>query len=289
MVPAQVSAVAVVGAEGFLGAAIVRDLSEHHQVHSFTRAHPLVTAGRLDQDAKDAETIVWAASSVNPATADRNMAGSHDDSIAFEVALSVLRLEAPEARVILLSSGGTVYGPPSAPPFMESERVHPVNGYGHLKAQMERMLLSHGHPGTILRISNAYGPGQRAVQGQGVIAHWLAAIREGKPIRVFGSPSTTRDYVYIDDVVRAVAIAHETKQIPRVLNIGSGVGTPLADVLDVVLSVTGDPGMRVVFEEARAIDTRRSHLSIERARWTMRWSPVVPLREGVRRTWEAQQ
>ena len=117
---------------------------------------------------------------------------------------------------MLLSSGGAVYGPPAVAPFRETDEAAPANEYGRVKLAEEWLLARAGLPHTILRIANPYGPEQvsraaRSLGGQGVVGHWLAAIRTGQAVTIFGDGSAVRDYVYIDDAAAAVASGRGTR------------------------------------------------------------------------------
>ena len=153
---------------------------------------------------------------------------------------------------------------------------------------MERALLgdtSHAGRAVVLRISNAYGPGQRLGRGQGVIGHWMAAAARGEPLRVFGDPAATRDYVFIEDVVDAIRllVLGTSAEVPTVLNIGSGVPTTLGELADLVSSVVG--GAEIEREPGRTFDRHDTWLDVSLAKKAIGWVAGVPLIEGLRRTW----
>lgn len=138
----------------------------------------------------------------------------------------------------------------------------------------------------ILRISNAYGPGQRLGKGQGVIGHWMAAAARGEPLHVYGDPAATRDYIYVDDVVEAmetVLALDQAVDVPAILNIGSGVPTALGELAEIVAELVG--GAKIIHEPGRAFDVRDTWLDVRLARDTVGWVPRTPLVEGLARTW----
>jgi UDP-glucose 4-epimerase len=95
----------------------------------------------------------------------------------------------------------------------------------------------YGVQARILRVANAYGPFQPVGRGQGVIGAFIERVVRDEPVVMFGSGRTVRDYIHIDDVARAVA-ASLTKQMPSPLNIGTGVGTSLLQIVSLLEDIT---------------------------------------------------
>ncbi|MGC4175307.1 NAD-dependent epimerase/dehydratase family protein [Demequina sp.] len=271
--------VAVVGSRGFLGSAVATELERRGaHVGRFTKDHPF-TGG--------AATVVWAAGHVTPADTTRA-----DQAIGdLASALNAARRSGRVPHVVLLSSGGAVYGPPAIAPFRETDEPSPANDYGRVKLAEERLLADQGVPHTVLRISNPYGPAQvssagRAVGGQGVVGHWLAAIRTGQPITLFGDGSAVRDYVYVDDVADAIATATERRH-EGLINVGSGVGTSLAQLLGVVQKTVAPHPVEVRSEPARGVDPVAAWLGVDRAAQHLGWRATTSLEDGLARTWDA--
>ena len=119
-----------------------------------------------------------------------------------------------------------------------------------------------------------------------MIAHWLASAADGAILRILGDPASTRDYVYIDDVVAAlVRVHHYRGALPDTLNVGSGRPTTLAELADIVLAAVADPTVSVQVGPGRPFDVDRTWLDTSLARRMLEWVPEVPLTEGVRRSW----
>jgi UDP-glucose 4-epimerase len=160
---------------------------------------------------------------------------------------------------------------------------------------MEQLLAERQQPeglrGLAVRISNVYGPGQRAGTGQGVVAHWLDAALRGRALHVFGDVQTRRDYVYVVDVARALCLADAafaagTLEV-EVLNIGSGVPTSLADIVEVVRAVVARSDLKVVYDSGRSFDRQGTWLDVRLAAEVLGWSATTPFAEGVARQWAA--
>lgn len=279
--------VAVVGSSGFLGSAIALGLEKRGAtVARFTPESPVLKSGSIDERARDTRTLVWAAAHVNPILAVERADLVATERDEFARALGALAALRRPPRVLFLSSGGTVYGPPEQAPYSELAAPHPVNAYGALKRTMEEELEKSGLEAVTARVSNAYGPGQVPAPGQGVIAHWLSAARGREPITVYGDRVSTRDYVFIDDVVEAVARIHESADaVPAILNVGSGVASTLGEVLAAVGSAVGADRLDIREEPRRGSDTTHTWLDVTRARDELGWSAEVGLVEGVARAW----
>jgi UDP-glucose 4-epimerase len=134
-----------------------------------------------------------------------------------------------------------------------------------------------------LRIGNLFGPGQETARLFGVVAHFSKRALAGVPIRMFGDGAVVRDYVYIDDAVEALMRAGHTEDTSVALNIGSGKGHSLNDIVAVLQKHLAKPIM-VEREPARPFDVPVSVLDPAKARHELGWSARVSFEEGVART-----
>lgn len=229
------------------------------------------------------DIIVWLGSRSNPYLATFQPSQANGELEHF---LKVVRDGIPSSvKVVFASSGGTVYSGDSAP-FRESDIALGSNSYGELKSKMEAALKESSCRSTILRISNAYGPGQIPRSGQGVISHWLESIRSIRSIDVYGSLNQVRDYIYISDLVDAlvaVILKDDTKDI---YNIGSGVGTSLAEIVRIISDVT-QIDFHVSEKASRSFDNRVVWLDQTKASNDLNWRTKVSLNEGIALTWSS--
>jgi UDP-glucose 4-epimerase len=279
--------VAVVGAAGFLGAAVVSAMADAgFNAGAFTLDRPLFSGGVVDAEAADVRTVVWCASRTNPRLASERPELVERDRGDLAEALAQFASWDRPPRVIAFSSGGTVYGPPDVPPFVETMEPAPVNEYGAAKVDLERQLAGSMLQTVALRVANAYGPGQRPAPGQGVLAHWMEAVLSGGEVHLYGDPSSTRDYVYVDDIAQAVVAAHRADAPPSVVNIGSGVPTTLDRLLESLEFAVAPARFDTVRHPARATDTEHSSLDATLARDALGWSPTVRLDAGVAKMWQ---
>ncbi len=280
---------AVVGAAGFLGSAVHDELVRREvRVLPYTRARSFLAAS---SEVTTADTVFWLASSIRPATASTDMAAGQSDLHAMGTLLDRLAA-APRrgrCRVVVVSSGGTVYDAQQRPPHRETGTTRAVNDYGRAMLAVEDLVRERAPEHTVLRVANAYGPGQVARRGQGVIAHWLDAVARDEAITVLGDDQLARDYVYVDDVVAALVAVHEAHEAPPLLNIGSGVGTGLGELVDAVRATVAPREVRVDRRPARSFDAPSTWLAVDRAADILDWEPRVPLDEGLVRTWAAHR
>lgn len=283
------SLIAIVGASGFIGNHFAQNLAALSVKHvRVTRSKPLLdVSGNLDLRFRkiQMDTLYWLASSSVPTVVEQNPTIIRQEVAYFLRCLEELRRFQPAARVVLLSSASVVYTA-TTQPSREDAELKPFNQYGHLKAALEDALKSSALDYMILRVTNAYGPGQKRGRGQGVIAEWLGAAREQTPIVFFGSEDTLRDYVHVFDVVRAMSIVGSRWLSREVVNIGSGESISLRDLLAIVKSVVGKD-VAVERRESRVVDRASVVVSIAKARTHLGWTPEVDLRTGIQSWWES--
>lgn len=247
---------------------------------------------RLDPAIVSARTIFWLASTINPQIAAENPERVVADRAIFEQLLDGLNEADVSPTVVILSSGGTVYDSSTEPPYLEDSPLKPISAYGEAKVAFEDLMTERAPGASVaVRVANAYGPGQKAAAGQGVIAYWMAAAKQGSPVTMIGAPTNARDYVFATDIAEAlVAIdAADPSSLPAKLNVGSGQATTLQELADTVAAVIAPSPLKVNHEPSRSFDVERTWLSIDRAAETIGWKPKVSLLDGLRETWAALQ
>ncbi|MDR0827820.1 MAG: NAD-dependent epimerase/dehydratase family protein [Desulfovibrio sp.] len=146
---------------------------------------------------------------------------------------------------IVYASSMSVYGEQPDAPTSEDAPCRPLSFYGVGKLASEhylRIYEQYGIASTALRLFNVYGPGQNmGNMRQGMVSIYMSMLAEGT-IRVKGRPDRYRDFVYIDDVVRAFLNCLEHKESEgRVLNIGGSGKVLVRELLDMLLTVSADP------------------------------------------------
>ncbi|WP_431234020.1 NAD-dependent epimerase/dehydratase family protein [Mycolicibacterium psychrotolerans] len=190
-------------------------------------------------------------------------------------------------KVVHASSGGSIYGVPTNFPTNETAPVDPASPYAASKVAGEVYLNTFRHlygvDCSFIAPSNVYGPRQDPHGEAGVVAIFANALLAGRPTRVYGDGSNTRDYVFVDDVVDAFVRASGTGGCGQRFNIGTGVETSdrqLHSVVAKVIGVADNPELA----PARLGDVKRSCLDVRKAEMVLGWQPRVRLEEGIART-----
>ena len=189
-------------------------------------------------------------------------------------------------KVVYAASGGTLYGEPRRLPVRETAGGRPVSPYGISKkvaidylAYYER---SHGIQFTALALANVYGPRQDPHGEAGVVAIFSAKMLAGEAPTVFGDGNHTRDYVFVDDVVHAFALAARSGD-GRLINVGTGLETSVHGIFGLLARITGFPGEPIIGPE-RLGDLRRSALDPGLAGEVLGWRPWTHLEDGLAET-----
>ncbi len=300
----------VTGAAGFIGSTLVdRLLNDGHQVVGVDN----LSSGRrsnLEQAAQN-PNFTWIEDDIVTADLDGLLA-QHQPEVVFHLAAQIdvrksvadpihdakvnvigtIRLaeaarKANVRKVVHTSSGGSIYGTPHNFPTNESTNTDPASPYAAGKVAGEIYLNTfrhlYGMDCSHIAPANVYGPRQDPHGEAGVVAIFSKALLSGKPTRVFGDGSNTRDYVYVDDVVDAFVKASGPKGGGQRFNIGTGVETSDRKLHSAVAKAVGAPD-DPEFAPERLGDLKRSCLDVRLGEMVLGWRPHVRLDEGVART-----
>lgn len=222
-----------------------------------------------------------------PKTSDDNPLFDLQANVAATLQLlDVMIRQSASARIIFLSSGGTVYGVSQTSPLPEDHPTEPLCAYGIGKLAIEKYLALyhrlHGLDFLVLRLANPYGEGQRPNAGQGVIPAFLWKALHQEPLEIWGDGSVVRDYIHIDDAVAAIIAAARYCGKERIFNIGGGTGCSLRELVAIIGELFGHE-VACRYLPGRACDTPVNILDIGRAQSELGWQPNVTLREGMAR------
>lgn len=300
----------VTGAAGFIGSTLVdRLLADGHSVVgvddlSSGRSENIVEAERHDgfefakSDIVDADLIGLLADTqpevIFHLAAQISVKLSVDDpqfdstvNVVGTVRLAEAARRAGVRKIVHTSSGGSIYGTPPTYPTSEEVPTNPSSPYaaskvaGEVYLNMYRNLYglqcSHIAPG------NVYGPRQDPHGEAGVVAIFSRALLAGKPTKIFGDGTDTRDYVFVDDVVDAFVRAGGEAGDGQRFNIATNTETSTRQLHSLIAEAAGAPD-EPEFHPPRLGDLRRSRLDISRAEQVLGWVPQVDMAEGVRRT-----
>ena len=189
-------------------------------------------------------------------------------------------------RVIFVSSS-SVYGIQTQIPIAESATTNPISSHGIEKLALEKYFLLYkflyGIDVRIIRLSNPYGPGQNLFGRQGFVSISLGRLLKHKPILLRDLGRPIRDFIYIDDVSKALTLAGTLEYGPSILNIASGKGYSLAQVVTLFEEILGQT-IKVDQAELKKIDIPKSVLNVSLARDCIFFNTQVSMREGLIKT-----
>ena len=257
-----------------------RNLAHHEADPRFRFVHGDVA------DPSAVAPLVEGADRVIHAAAESFVDRSIEDSRAF-VVTNVLgtqvMLEACRelGRPMLLVSTDEVYGSSEEGAFTEDSPLQTRNPYSASKAGADLLARAYATtyhmPVTTIRGTNAFGPRQHPEKA---LPTWTLAATEGRPIPVYGDGSHRREWLYVRDFVRAIAIVFDHGEPGGVYNIGGGTEmTNLELVNRVVAYVGADPAL-VTFVEDRPGHDRRYGMRWERLE-ALGWQPATPFSDGL--------
>ncbi len=199
--------------------------------------------------------------------------------------------ESGARRLVFVSSGGTVYGPPKALPISEDHPLEPVTAYGITKLAVEKYLEMYHHLSgldyVVMRPSVPYGPRQNPLAKQGAVAVFLYRVANGLPLHIWGDGSVTRDYFYVSDLVAGMTAAARVELAgrARIFNFGGPEAISLVRLVQLIERTVGRKA-HVEFGPARPFDAAQIDLNTSRAEQILGWRPAVSLEDGLQRTWE---
>jgi UDP-glucose 4-epimerase len=192
------------------------------------------------------------------------------------------------ASAFVFASSGAPLGSVD-PPGHENLAPRPLSPYGASKLAGEGLCSafagSYGLPTTALRFTNVYGP-YSGHKGS-VVAAFMKRILEGEPIVIYGDGSQTRDFLFVDDLCRAVIAVLQRRPVGDLYQLGTGTETSVKDLVSHLVSVFPDREIPIFWEPARAGEILRAYSDISHAREALGYEPSVELEAGlaVTRDW----
>lgn len=190
-------------------------------------------------------------------------------------------------KIIFSSTGGALYGEADIVPTPEDYPCAPVSPYGIAKFTVENYLRFYGEQFglnyAVMRYANVYGPRQNSKGEAGVISIFIEKMLSGLEPAIHGDGHQTRDYVFVEDVVRANMLAFES-DVSGVYNVGTAKQTTVNEIFELIKNALNFPGA------ARFADVFSgqavSCLSFEKINQELGWRPRVVLEEGIKQTIE---
>lgn len=212
----------------------------------------------------------------------------YDNSINVLGAINILQncQKYKVKKIIFASTGGAIYGDAEEIPTPETAPAYPVSPYGIHKLTFEKYLnyfyQIFGQDYAVLRFANVYGPRQYKGGEAGVVSIFVANAILEKTSFLYGDGKQTRDYVFVDDVIKALMAAKDIEARGET-NIGTARELDLWQVIE---SIEKALNKKISIEQypAKLGEQRRSCLSYRRAEKILNWSPEFDLEAGIKKT-----
>jgi UDP-glucose 4-epimerase len=170
-------------------------------------------------------------------------------------------------KVVFISSGGTVYGKESDCPLNEETPTYPISSYGVQKITIEKLLYLYHYlydlDYRVIRLANPYGPFQRPNGILGAVTTFTYKALQHDKITVYGDGSVVRDFIYIEDAVRAIMNIVDGDSVHRTFNVGCGYGTSIKSLLNIIKE-TLHIDLEVEYVHGRKVDVPVNYLDISR-------------------------
>jgi nucleoside-diphosphate-sugar epimerase len=216
-------------------------------------------------------------------------------AVNVEGTLNVLLAARDEnVRRVVFSSSTSVYGSTRQLPTGEDAPPDPISPYGVAKLAAERYCISFSRvyesfESVVLRYFNVFGPRQSPFsQYAAVVPRFVTAIDAGEPVEIHGDGEQSRDFTYVGNVVDATIRAGDASGASgEIFNVAAGLPASVNTIAETIGEILGKPVERRHVPR-RAGDIRDSWADLRKSRRILGYEPAVDLREGLRRTIEAQ-
>ena len=213
---------------------------------------------------------------------------AHDATVNIIGLLNVLQccVRYGVGKVVFASTGGAVYGDQRTFPADEEHVTNPISPYGVAKLSSEKYLFYYhsvfGVHVTILRYANVYGPRQNSAGEAGVVAVFGSTLLNGGTPMINGDGSQTRDFVFVDDVIRANLLALPGEGF-HTFNVGTGLETDINAIFEQIRTATGSTGPASHGPRQQG-EQLRSVLDFRKIERSLGWRPRISLDEGIEHT-----
>jgi UDP-glucose 4-epimerase len=192
-------------------------------------------------------------------------------------------------KFMFASTGGAVYGEQEYFPADENHPTNPVSPYGITKLTIEKYLffykIEYGLNHTILRYANVYGPRQNPFGEAGVVAIFANKLLKKENPIINGEGKQTRDYVFVEDVVKANVTTLSSKS-SDIFNVGTGIETSVNELFKKLNSISGGNAVEKHGPAPKG-EQSRSVITSEKLFKEFKWKPSIKIDEGLKKTFDS--
>jgi len=191
----------------------------------------------------------------------------------------------PNIRFIHISTDEVYGSAPAGMAFREETPLDPRSPYAASKASAEHFVTAYantyGISSVILRCTNNFGPYQFPEK---LIPLMIANAGENKPLPIYGDGMQERDWLFVQDYCRAIALTLEEANPGSIYNVSSGESQPNLKIVRTILQILGKPDSLIQYVQDRPGHDRRYALDSSKIRRELGWCPLVSFEEGIRKT-----
>lgn len=297
--------VALIGGAGFIGTNLAIHLSKNEDVTIVDRSEkyfstmksldlpvkylvaPFELDANFDEQVKNQDIVYHLASTVIPGNSNNNIANELEANIIVTCKLLDACVRQGVKKVVFISSGGAIYGKQGECPIDEDTLSYPISSYGIEKITIEKLLYLyryiHGLDYRVVRLANPYGPYQRPNGKLGVVTTFVYEMLNDRKLQVYGDGNVVRDFIYIEDAVKAIDKVVQGESNYKTFNIGSGMGVSVNNLI-AVIEHTLKKTAKVEYIHGRSADVPVNYLDINRYESIYGRLVETPLKEGIKKT-----
>lgn len=239
---------------------------------------------KLNNILQEGDIVFHLGGSSIPAKSEKNILKDLNENAINTINLLDICVKKKINLLVFASSGGTIYGESKCVPIREEDETNPINFHGIMKLMIEKYIklysLRYGLNYVIMRGANIFGRTNEENRMQGVVDVFIKKALANEPIEVWGDGGVIRDYIYIDNVVDLMMKMIEKNVNNTTINIGSGIGHSLNEVISIIGEKVGNK-MAVTYLPKRGFDVSCNVLDITRATELFDWRPQNDLGSGI--------
>lgn len=194
-----------------------------------------------------------------------------------------------DVEKVIYASTSEIYGSAQYVPMDEKHPLDPMHPYGASKLAADRMchayIQTYGINICILRLFNTFGPRQKDTGYGGAISIFAKRVLSDRPPIIYGDGKQSRDYLYVEDAVKAYeSILESKKPLKEPINFGTGKDVTILSVANNIIRLFGKKGeIKPVHVAPRPGEVRRLVADNKKARKLLEWKPTYSFNEGLKK------
>ena len=293
------------GGAGFIGTNLVRKLAENREnkivvtdksenffstIESMKLDNVDIIVTQFNENTdfdslvSNQDIVYHLVSTIVPTTANQHISEELRANVNVTVNLLEACVRNQVKQIVFISSGGTVYGREVSCPIKEDAITYPINSYVLQKITIEKIIYLYWYMYNldyrIIRLANPYGPYQRPNGILGAVTTFTYKAMKNEEIIVYGDGSVVRDFIYIDDAIKAILKIVSGNNSYKLFNIGSGYGTSINKVLEIISNIL-EKKLCVLYQKGRKVDVPVNFLDISRYEQVYGKLNPISLEEGI--------